>query len=306
MENAKYECTVCDPKMLFCTIEKLQAHTKNKHSRMPTHLNCEICNKLLDRHSIKLHMKSIHGIEAKPLEAVPLVRYECTICDPKMLFCTIEKFNAHKNHWHAKMKTHKKCKICNELLHRNYVKLHMKTVHQGAKDFCCELCGKSYTNNTSLQDHIRAQHEKKWEYKCSKCDKAYNTKRTLKQHFNAIHLGQKHQCAKCGKVCTYYHDLRKHDIVAHQKIKKYKCDQCGKDFFYVHSLNIHVRTAHEGKMLGHCQICNKKFTQKTHLRRHIDLVHKKMRPYLCNDCGETFTKKIYLRNHEIKKHGKTA
>ena len=291
---------------------------------------CGLCQEELSSvRNLMEHMKSIHKkisniskpnikakpsnpiVKSKPLENAmenPKVKYECTICDPKKLFCTLEKFQAHTKHWHSKSTTsYVRCKVCSKILKRTSIKTHMDTVHEGVRRFFCELCGNSYTSGPALRNHIKAQHEKKWEYKCSKCERSYNTKATLKQHFNAHHLKIFHQCTKCGKVFPYKTGLRKHDIVAHQKRKDYQCYHCGKEFYYVHSLNNHIKILHEGKIdpEAKCHICNKQFPRKSQIQRHIDIVHKKLRPYKCNDCDAAFDRKSYLRNHENKAHGKT-
>ena len=232
-------------------------------------IKCVLCQEeLSSKRNLLDHMKTIHGTEKLP-----------------------KRVN---------------CKICNKLFKRAYLSNHMKTVHEGVKDYCCELCGKSYTNPSTLLSHKKTQHEKKREFQCTKCEKNYDTKRLLKQHFDAIHLGLHRQCPECGKVFLYKHALNKHHRVVHLQIKDFPCGQCDKAFFYLHNWRDHVRNVHEGKMDpdAKCGICNKQFSHKHHVQRHINIVHKKLRPHKCDDCGEAFDRKLYLRNHQNKAHGK--
>ena len=43
------------------------------------------------------------------------------------------------------------CKICGKSFHsKYYLRLHIKTVHQGSKEFACDVCGKTFVLKGNL------------------------------------------------------------------------------------------------------------------------------------------------------------
>ena len=49
---------------------------------------------------------------------------------------------------------------------------HIKTVHEGYKDFKCDSCGKSFTEAGYLRKHIKTIHKGHRDFKCDSCGKS--------------------------------------------------------------------------------------------------------------------------------------
>ena len=82
--------------------------------------------------------------------------FDCYVCWQKLDQYTLEVHFACKynNFWNDNSN---KCDICNNCFENN-ISLslrHMKTVHEGGKDFKCESCKKSFTQADSLREHIK-------------------------------------------------------------------------------------------------------------------------------------------------------
>ena len=60
-----------------------------------------------------------------------------------------------------------------------------------AKSNKCGLCGKSFSDGTTLKIHIHTIHEGHKDHKCKSCGKSFYQLSNLKTHIHAIHDGQK-------------------------------------------------------------------------------------------------------------------
>ena len=71
------------------------------------------------------------------------------------------------------------------------LKKHIRTIHEGHKDYKCESCGKSFSHANQLMRHIHGIHEDLIDYKCESCSKSFSYARHLKKHAQKTHEGQK-------------------------------------------------------------------------------------------------------------------
>ena len=71
-------------------------------------------------------------------------------------------------------------KISYVALVENYLRLHIKTLHEGHKHFKCDLRG-----------HIKAIHECHKDYKCGSCEKLITGATSLRIHIKTIHEDHK-------------------------------------------------------------------------------------------------------------------
>ena len=125
------------------------------------------------------------------------------------------------------------CNLCNKpFSSRKYLKIHIKTVHEGLKEKKCHLCDKVYAHATDLSVHIKKIHEG-FKYECNLCDKSYADPRNLSNHIRWIHKGIKnHKCETCGKSFTTGQALRRHNEHVHEGIayQERPCKFCDEIF----------------------------------------------------------------------------
>ena len=58
----------------------------------------------------------------------------------------------------------------------------MQTVHEGRKDFKCNICDKSFGRPVELKKHKKRRHDKNKNFICDKCGKGFPVKDSLKVH----------------------------------------------------------------------------------------------------------------------------
>ena len=110
------------------------------------------------------------------------------------------------------------CNICHEFKEFTMWRLEEhKIVHQVARPFLCNECGKCFKTNRNLKMHSKLHKEKivspektqtKEEKKsahiskggiCDICNKSFTTKRFLRHHTETVHIGLKpYMCNFCG------------------------------------------------------------------------------------------------------------
>ena len=67
------------------------------------------------------------------------------------------------------------------------LKSHIRTVHDGLREFKCEQCGKFFSQPMSLKTHIRTVHEGRKDYICTTCEKSFKHSKNLRKHIAAVH-----------------------------------------------------------------------------------------------------------------------
>ena len=71
---------------------------------------------------------------------------------------------------------------------------------RGLKDYKCESCGKSFTGKQYLKIHIHTIHEGHKDHNCESCGKSFSQAGNLKKHIHTIHQGhKKYKCEYCDK-----------------------------------------------------------------------------------------------------------
>ena len=68
------------------------------------------------------------------------------------------------------------CPICKAIFGKTNLKKHIRTKHEGKKDYKCDLCGNQYFEKKRLNRHIKKEHDKIRDEKCSQCGKLYFSK----------------------------------------------------------------------------------------------------------------------------------
>jgi hypothetical protein len=138
------------------------------------------------------------------------------------------------------------CDICGFVVKsvvKDRLEFHKRTVHEGHRDWACEICGKTFTLKESLQKHVESTHQN-ITFKCDQCDKEVTTRSSLRTHMAAVH---------------------------ERKIE-YNCDLCEHKTFTTGALKLHISRMHDKTARMYpCSICNKQFYNK---KRHSQHVYK--------------------------------
>ena len=78
------------------------------------------------------------------------------------------------------------------ILHKSKTSnMNASSVQEGKKVFKCDVCGKSFSNQTKLTEHIAAIHEGKKPFRCDICSYRFSQKTTMKKHVASVHEGKK-------------------------------------------------------------------------------------------------------------------
>ena len=121
------------------------------------------------------------------------------------------------------------------------MKLHMKTIHGGAK-YSCKQCSFITFQLGNLKRHQISKHEQR-RYSCNLCDRTFTDKGHVRRHKMSKHEGVRYQCSKCEYRATLIADLKRHHQAKHESVR-YPCDQCEYMTGWPEMLKKHKRKIH--------------------------------------------------------------
>ena len=189
------------------------------------------------------------------------------------------------------------------------------------KVYCCDECGKTFKERSSLWRHRKVTHEKveKYinrskqvkEYTCPVCKEVvhdtYQRYFLHKQQCEAKATGvNPYICSICGRSFPTTNQHGNHFTTCSGKGRKYyNTKACSyEDCQYKTSSKIeldnHIKRTHLKVPISKnhvCTLCGNAYNKVAILNQHIKSVHLNEKPHECPTCGRSFARKQKMKDH---------
>ena len=178
-------------------------------------------------------------------------------------------------------------------------------IHNGEKPFDCKLCGKFFTEKSSVKRHLRKMHFNQYNKKCTVCGIISKTREEHRDHL-VTHKLKVYTCQVCQKDFIDSRALKVHTFNAHSAItqsmnlREYRCQECDKQFFSTKGLKNHLKTHKIDFRMYSCSVCNKLFLTEQGLSSHMR-THATNKEHVCELCNKHFNSGAYAAFHR-KQH----
>lgn len=192
-----------------------------------------------------------------------------------------------------------------------------KSVHQGFKEFVCNVCQFAFSSKENLNIHLENVHKSEErnvgrghddksrnEDDFSKTassvlneTKISNPKKLLSSRGNG-----KLQCDICPYTTLRKNNLNRHKKFHNKGVKRFKCELCSYSSASKNALTYHMNSAHYVGEKFECEICPYSTTSNRNLVYHMASAHKIGKTYECDRCPHTSASKRDLRYHKTTVH----
>lgn len=160
----------------------------------------------------------------------------------------------------------------------------------------CDVCGKTLSQQKSLDRHKLLVHSGPKTHFCKYCHKIFTTSDELSAHIQACFKRKKGgpmQCNICKKILKTCDNFRQHMLRNHNPKLKFKCEMCGTQYMTTSALENHYKL-HE-KDCSACDICGRLYSRADTLRNHK--IRKHSGTYYCTFCCHVFSNEKELIEH---------
>ena len=247
-DHPENKCEPCGKTFYYRTA--LEKHILITHEGRKDHI-CESCGKSFgEKNSLKHHVDKQHKG----------VRYMCESCGKS---CKDKSWlKKHISDVHEGQGKKFPCNRCDEVF---YTAIDMKR-HRMAKHMDCEQCGKKFEGPNAagmLRCHIRSVHEGVRNYVCSTCGKAFFNNNDMVRHVDSVHLKK-----------PVWQNIRKNYPGGKKPNIGMICEFCQEKFSHRVLLQKHIQTEHRSLIKYDCRKCLQTFNSKASFLTHLEMNHK--------------------------------
>lgn len=224
--NKDIPCRKCDRS--FKSFKSYVYH-KCKHTSRSLY-SCDLCDyKTPRKYEIKSHRKRhlkeyaytcpecLRGFYTKPEYEVHMNKhtgdmpFQCDVCGKS--YALSASLRKHRMRFHSELYPDiYTCHVCQRVITKlKTFESHMKIHETGSSTYVCDICGKSMSSRTVLNNHRRI-HTGEMPFQCDICKRCFSAKKYLISH-SRVHTGEKpHACRFCKKTFA-----QRTSLTVHQK-----------------------------------------------------------------------------------------